>query len=109
MAGRMPNAVPAAFMLWTFTWREARTGKMAMLVIGFSADGLNSTALVCCACADPTRVARRRATISIRMAGENMPTIAPACIIADVEEIKSLGRYEVKGVLGKGAMGLVYD
>ena len=25
------------------------------------------------------------------------------------EEIKSLGRYEIKGVLGKGAMGLVYD
>ena len=24
-------------------------------------------------------------------------------------EIKKLGRYEVKGVLGKGAMGLVYD
>src|SRR5919108_2944257 len=26
-----------------------------------------------------------------------------------VEELKSLGRYEIKGVLGKGAMGLVYD
>ncbi len=26
-----------------------------------------------------------------------------------MEELKSLGRYEVKGVLGKGAMGLVYD
>ena len=25
------------------------------------------------------------------------------------EELKSLGRYEIKGVLGKGAMGLVYD
>src|SRR3954466_5953297 len=24
-------------------------------------------------------------------------------------EIKSLGRYEVRGVLGKGAMGVVYD
>src|SRR5690349_9095321 len=26
-----------------------------------------------------------------------------------VEEIKSLGRYKIRGVLGKGAMGLVYD
>jgi serine/threonine-protein kinase len=26
-----------------------------------------------------------------------------------VEEIKSLGRYQIQGVLGKGAMGLVYD
>jgi serine/threonine-protein kinase len=26
-----------------------------------------------------------------------------------VSELKSLGRYEIKGVLGKGAMGLVYD
>jgi serine/threonine protein kinase len=26
-----------------------------------------------------------------------------------VEEIKSLGRYQIHGVLGKGAMGLVYD
>ena len=26
-----------------------------------------------------------------------------------MSEIKSLGRYEIKGVLGKGAMGLVYD
>ena len=26
-----------------------------------------------------------------------------------VEQIKSLGRYEIRGVLGKGAMGLVYD
>jgi serine/threonine protein kinase len=26
-----------------------------------------------------------------------------------VSEIKSLGRYEIKGVLGQGAMGLVYD
>src|SRR5437868_993452 len=26
-----------------------------------------------------------------------------------MEELKSLGRYQVKGVLGKGAMGLVYD
>ena len=26
-----------------------------------------------------------------------------------MEELRSLGRYEVKGVLGKGAMGLVYD
>ena len=26
-----------------------------------------------------------------------------------VEELKKLGRYEIKGVLGKGAMGLVYD
>jgi serine/threonine-protein kinase len=25
------------------------------------------------------------------------------------DELKSLGRYEIKGVLGKGAMGLVYD
>jgi serine/threonine protein kinase len=25
------------------------------------------------------------------------------------EELKQLGRYEIKGVLGKGAMGLVYD
>jgi len=25
------------------------------------------------------------------------------------EELKSLGRYQIKGVLGKGAMGLVYD
>jgi eukaryotic-like serine/threonine-protein kinase len=25
------------------------------------------------------------------------------------EELKSLGRYEIRGVLGKGAMGLVYD
>src|SRR6185503_16940524 len=27
----------------------------------------------------------------------------------DMAEIKSLGRYQIKGVLGKGAMGLVYD
>jgi eukaryotic-like serine/threonine-protein kinase len=26
-----------------------------------------------------------------------------------VQELKSLGRYEIRGVLGKGAMGLVYD
>jgi len=26
-----------------------------------------------------------------------------------VSELKSLGRYQIKGVLGKGAMGLVYD
>jgi eukaryotic-like serine/threonine-protein kinase len=26
-----------------------------------------------------------------------------------VDEIKSLGRYQIRGVLGKGAMGLVYD
>jgi len=26
-----------------------------------------------------------------------------------VDDIKSLGRYQIKGVLGKGAMGLVYD
>jgi serine/threonine protein kinase len=26
-----------------------------------------------------------------------------------VDELKSLGRYQIKGVLGKGAMGLVYD
>jgi serine/threonine protein kinase len=26
-----------------------------------------------------------------------------------MEDIKSLGRYQIKGVLGKGAMGLVYD
>lgn len=26
-----------------------------------------------------------------------------------MEQIKSLGRYQIKGVLGKGAMGLVYD
>jgi serine/threonine-protein kinase len=26
-----------------------------------------------------------------------------------VSELKSLGRYAIKGVLGKGAMGLVYD
>jgi len=26
-----------------------------------------------------------------------------------MEELKSLGRYQIKGVLGKGAMGLVYD
>lgn len=26
-----------------------------------------------------------------------------------MDEIKSLGRYEIKGVLGKGAMGVVYD
>src|SRR5438552_2368512 len=26
-----------------------------------------------------------------------------------VKELKSLGRYQIKGVLGKGAMGLVYD
>ena len=25
------------------------------------------------------------------------------------EQLKSLGRYEIKGVLGQGAMGLVYD
>ena len=25
------------------------------------------------------------------------------------DELKSLGRYEINGVLGKGAMGLVYD
>ena len=25
------------------------------------------------------------------------------------EDLKSLGPYEIKGVLGKGAMGLVYD
>ena len=25
------------------------------------------------------------------------------------EALKSLGRYEIKGVLGQGAMGLVYD
>src|SRR5678809_636972 len=30
-------------------------------------------------------------------------------IMAAVEELKKLGRYEIKGVLGKGAMGLVYD
>jgi serine/threonine-protein kinase len=29
--------------------------------------------------------------------------------MAAVEELKKLGRYEIKGVLGKGAMGLVYD
>ena len=28
---------------------------------------------------------------------------------AKTPEIKSLGRYEIKGVLGQGAMGLVYD
>ena len=26
-----------------------------------------------------------------------------------MEELKSLGRYQIQGVLGKGAMGLVYD
>ncbi len=26
-----------------------------------------------------------------------------------MEELKSLGRYKIRGVLGKGAMGLVYD
>ena len=26
-----------------------------------------------------------------------------------MSELKSLGRYAIKGVLGKGAMGLVYD
>ena len=26
-----------------------------------------------------------------------------------MSELKKLGRYEIKGVLGKGAMGLVYD
>ena len=26
-----------------------------------------------------------------------------------MEELKSLGRYQIKGILGKGAMGLVYD
>jgi serine/threonine-protein kinase len=31
------------------------------------------------------------------------------CIIAAVDELKSLGRYQIRGVLGKGAMGLVYD
>jgi serine/threonine-protein kinase len=30
-------------------------------------------------------------------------------MIRTVEELKSLGRYQIKGVLGKGAMGLVYD
>src|SRR6185503_20307077 len=30
-------------------------------------------------------------------------------IMAAVEELKQLGRFEIKGVLGKGAMGLVYD
>jgi serine/threonine-protein kinase len=30
-------------------------------------------------------------------------------MIGPVSELKSLGRYEIKGVLGKGAMGLVYD
>jgi serine/threonine protein kinase len=28
---------------------------------------------------------------------------------SQVDELKSLGRYQIKGVLGKGAMGLVYD
>src|SRR5260221_2164304 len=32
-----------------------------------------------------------------------------ASIIRRVKELKSLGRYEIRGVLGKGAMGLVYD
>jgi len=47
-------------------------------------------------------------------------TDSPACIIRftpaaitpsmpAVDEIKSLGRYKIQGVLGKGAMGLVYD
>src|SRR6185436_20013893 len=47
-------------------------------------------------------------------------TDGPACIIRftpaaitpsmpAVDEIKSLGRYKIQGVLGKGAMGLVYD
>ena len=30
-------------------------------------------------------------------------------MITGVDELKSLGRYAVRGVLGKGAMGLVYD
>lgn len=29
--------------------------------------------------------------------------------ITPVEELKTLGRYKIQGVLGKGAMGLVYD
>src|SRR4051812_6673542 len=28
---------------------------------------------------------------------------------AEMSELKSLGRYDIKGILGKGAMGLVYD
>ena len=32
------------------------------------------------------------------------PLVLPA-----VDELKSLGRYQIQGVLGKGAMGLVYD
>ena len=30
-------------------------------------------------------------------------------MIHGVQELKSLGRYQIRGVLGKGAMGLVYD
>jgi eukaryotic-like serine/threonine-protein kinase len=34
---------------------------------------------------------------------------APPVSSARMAEVKSLGRYEVRGVLGKGAMGVVYD
>ena len=30
-------------------------------------------------------------------------------VLRAVEELKTLGRYKIQGVLGKGAMGLVYD
>src|SRR5438874_584526 len=36
-------------------------------------------------------------------------SVRPCIIMRDVNEPKSLGRYQIKGVLGKGAMGLVYD
>src|SRR2546423_314909 len=41
-------------------------------------------------------------------AGESAASALPVSS-ARMAEVKSLGRYEVRGVLGKGAMGVVYD